>query len=125
MVLIPKVTKFLNILQMNWTELTSKNELDRLKDESSNQKVLIFKHSTRCSISNMVLDRLERNWKSEEVKNLKPYYLDLLNHREISNQIATDFQITHESPQVLVIENGKCIYHNSHSAIRFEELKAV
>jgi bacillithiol system protein YtxJ len=117
--------KFLNILQMNWTELTTKNELDRLKEESSNHKVLIFKHSTRCSISNMALDRLERNWKTEEMKNVKPYYLDLLNHRDISNQIAVDFQVVHESPQVLLIENGKCIYYNAHAGIRYEEIKSI
>ncbi|GAB4331012.1 MAG: bacillithiol system redox-active protein YtxJ [Flammeovirgaceae bacterium] len=110
---------------MNWTELTTKNELEHLKKESTNHKILIFKHSTRCSISAMALDRLERNWKNDEMKNIKPYYLDLLSYRDVSNQIAADFQVTHESPQVLIIENGKCIHHSSHSAISYDELKKI
>ena len=53
---------------------------------------------------------------------IKPYYLDLIAHRDISNKIAQQWNIEHESPQVLVIENGKCTYHNSHMGIDYNEL---
>jgi len=108
---------------MNWNQLENVATLATIKEESTTQKVLIFKHSTRCSISTMALGRLERSWKDNEMTTLKPYYLDLLNFRAISNQIAEDFGIHHESPQVLVIANGQCVYHASHSDIDYKELK--
>lgn len=110
---------------MDWNQLDNAAKLAAIKEESNTQKVLIFKHSTRCSISTMALGRLERSWKDNEMTALKPYYLDLLNFRSISNQIAEDFGITHESPQVLVIENGQCVYHASHSDIDYKELKSL
>ncbi len=110
---------------MDWNQLDNAAKLAAIKEESNTQKVLIFKHSTRCSISTMALGRLERSWKDNEMTALKPYYLDLLNFRSISNQIAEDFGITHESPQVLVIEKGQCVYHASHSDIDYKELKSL
>jgi bacillithiol system protein YtxJ len=108
---------------MNWNKLESVNALDVIKQESENQGVLIFKHSTRCSISAMALSRLERSWKDSEMQHLKAYYLDLLKHREISNQIALDFGVMHESPQIIIIQSGKAIYNASHSDIQYEDLK--
>ncbi len=108
---------------MNWNQLENVATLATIKEESATQRILIFKHSTRCSISTMALGRLERSWKDSEMAALKPYYLDLLNFRAISNQIAEDFGIHHESPQVLVISNGQCVYHASHSDIDYKELK--
>ncbi|MGL5889375.1 MAG: bacillithiol system redox-active protein YtxJ [Bacteroidia bacterium] len=83
--------------------------------------VLIFKHSTRCSISSMAWDRLRRNW-NETVKDIPVYYLDLLNYRAISAEIAERFNIPHESPQALLISNGQCVWNASHSAISVQEL---
>jgi bacillithiol system protein YtxJ len=107
---------------MNWNKLQDSAQLQHIKEESAQQTVLIFKHSTTCSISRATLDRLERNWKEEEMKNLKPYYLDLLSFRSISNEIAHTFDVQHESPQVLVIKNGAVIYHNSHFGIDYKSL---
>ncbi len=78
--------------------------------------VLIFKHSTRCSISLMAWDRLKRGW-NENVEELPVYYLDLLNYRNISAEIAERFNVQHESPQALLISNGRCIWEASHNAI--------
>lgn len=109
---------------MNWNQLETADQLAIIKQESFEHPVLILKHSTTCSISATALGRLERSWKSEEVANLKPYYLDLLRHRPISQQIATEFDVQHESPQVLVISNGKSVYDVSHFEIRFDQIKA-
>lgn len=109
---------------MKWTTLSEKEQLKQIGEESKQQSVLIFKHSTSCSISRATLDRLERNWSDEEMKGLKPYFLDLLSHRDISGEIATTFQVTHESPQVLIIKNNEAIYHNSHFGIDYKSLKA-
>ena len=83
---------------MNWNKLTSAEQLDLIKEESNRQPVLIFKHSTSCSISHMALSRMERNWSDQ--LGVKPYYLDLLANKPISNKIETDFGVEHESPQV-------------------------
>jgi bacillithiol system protein YtxJ len=107
---------------MDWIQLTKEQDLNTIKDISNSQAVLIFKHSTRCSISSTALNRLERSWKEEEVKNIKPYFLDLLNFRAISNHITDEFKITHESPQILLIRNGQCIYSASHLSINYQDI---
>lgn len=71
----------------------------------------------------MALDRLERNWDQEEMQNVVPYFLDLISYRSISNKIAETFGVQHESPQVLLIENGKCVYNASHMGISYDTLK--
>ncbi|MES2727466.1 MAG: bacillithiol system redox-active protein YtxJ [Bacteroidota bacterium] len=111
---------------MNWNQLTQVAELNTINEESNSQKILVFKHSTRCNISSSALNRLERNWNdTTDSAKLKPYYLDLIAHRDISAEIASKWNIEHESPQVLVIKNGKCIYNNSHLGIDYEELMAL
>jgi bacillithiol system protein YtxJ len=108
---------------MNWHLLENPDQLNQLITESAEKNILIFKHSTRCNISRATLDRLERNWKDEEVPNLKPYFLDLISYRNISNAIADQFHVEHESPQVLIIRNGKSIYDNSHYGIDFSAIR--
>lgn len=108
---------------MNWNHLEHPEQLNDIVTESADNTVLIFKHSTRCNISRATLDRLERNWKDAEVPNVKPYFLDLLSHRNISNAIAEQFHVEHESPQVLIIRNGKSVYDNSHYGIDFNEIR--
>ena len=105
---------------MNWNELTTVNQLGLIDLESETMPVMILKHSTRCNISSMALSRLERKWAGDA--KLKPYYLDLIAHRDVSNEVATRYGIEHESPQVLIIKEGKCIYTASHSGISFEEI---
>ena len=110
---------------MNWIPLTESKQLQIIKEESFNHPVLILKHSTTCSISKTALNRLERNWKQENVGDLKPYYLDLLNYRPISAEIASLFNTEHQSPQILVIQNGESIYNASHFDISFAELESL
>lgn len=101
---------------ISWHDLTEINQLDNLIENSVNQPVILFKHSTRCPISSMAKNRLERNWPKGEIIDL--YYLDLIRYREISNRIADVFQVEHQSPQILVIKNRKCAYDSSHSEIQ-------
>jgi bacillithiol system protein YtxJ len=110
---------------MKWIKLESESQLLEIQQKSHNENVLIFKHSTRCSISRAALDRLERSWNQEEVKNVQPYYLDLIAHREVSNQIAKNFDVEHQSPQVIVIRGGQSVYDSSHFDINFKSLKEV
>lgn len=109
--------------KMNWITLKSQDQLEALRAESKNQPVIIFKHSTRCSISQTALSRLERNWKEDEMTAVKPYYLDLLYYREISNKIADLFEVEHQSPQVIVLKDGEVVFHRSHFEIDFQSIK--
>jgi bacillithiol system protein YtxJ len=108
---------------MNWNYLKHPDQLNQIITESADAPVLIFKHSTRCNISRATLDRLERNWKDADVPHVKPYFLDLLSYRNISTAVADQFQVEHQSPQVLIIRNGKSVYDNSHYGIDFSEIR--
>ena len=104
---------------MNWKEFSSKEGLEQITKLSKEKPQVIFKHSTRCSISSMAKSRLER---AEQPEGIDFNYLDLIAHRDISTKIADDFDIEHASPQVLIIKDGKCIYDESHSAISMDEI---
>ena len=112
-------------VSMNWTELKSPHQLEALRAESKEQTIIIFKHSTTCSISRTALNRLERNWSEEEMTSVKPYYLDLLSYREISRSIADQFDVEHQSPQVIVLKNDEAVFHKSHFDIEFASIKAA
>lgn len=99
---------------MNWIELNNLSQIEDLKLSSHNNRVIIFKHSTRCSISTLALSKFERTWNFD---NIIPYFIDLLRFREISNHVADLFNVEHQSPQLLVIENGQCVNHASHNSI--------
>ena len=104
---------------MNWHPINSIDQLEHIKSASYITPQVIFKHSTTCSISRMALDRFERAATPEKVDF---HYLDLLNYKAISNEIASFFQVHHESPQVILIKNGECIYDESHYGIMMDEL---
>ncbi|MBA6155099.1 bacillithiol system redox-active protein YtxJ [Tenacibaculum sp. S7007] len=107
---------------IKWIPLTSLEQIAQIKSQSKNEPVAIFKHSTRCGISSMVIKRFVSSF-DEELKDFKVYYLDLLNYREISNEIGYEFQVLHQSPQLLVIKNGEAIAHASHYDIAQIDLR--
>ena len=104
---------------MTWITLQTEQQLDQLKENSYIRPQIIFKHSTRCSISSVAKNRLERSIQPGEIDF---YFLDLIKYRPISNKISEDFNVFHESPQILLIKNGECIYDESHSGIDMEEI---
>ena len=110
---------------MNWIEIKSESDLTKIVEESyrDNIGIAIFKHSTRCSISSVVQNRISSFWDFNE--KLPLYYLDLITYRAISNLIAQQFEVAHESPQLLVINNGTCIYHSSHMEISLKNLETA
>lgn len=106
---------------MNWNEIDKIEDIDRIKSRSFEVPCLLFKHSTRCEISSIAKYRLESDW-SFEPQVLDACFLDLIRHRDISSFVADTFQVHHESPQVLLIVNGACIYDASHLDIRADEI---
>jgi bacillithiol system protein YtxJ len=104
---------------MNWINLVTEEQLTKIKELSATQPQVILKHSTRCSISNVAKNRLEKSFIPNGVDF---YYLDLLKYRNISNKIAEDFSVYHESPQILLIKNGECVYNESHGGIMMDSI---
>jgi bacillithiol system protein YtxJ len=107
--------------KMNWIPLVDLGQLNELILLSSEKPVIIFKHSTRCSVSRMVLKQFESEFDLED--QVTPYFLDLLEHRDLSNAIAERFNVLHQSPQLLLVKNGKSVYDASHSAIEVAEFR--
>jgi len=105
---------------MNWIALTDYSQIQKALEQS--EPFLVFKHSTRCSISSMALSRFERSY---SIVAVQTFYLDLIAYRSISNQLSDEFGIEHQSPQLLFIQSGNCTYHASHNSIDLNEIKAL
>jgi bacillithiol system protein YtxJ len=105
---------------MTWIDLNSEKSLQDLLAGSILRPQVIFKHSTRCATSGMAKNRLER---AEPPPGVDFHFLDLIRYRSLSNQVAEQFRVWHESPQVLLIVNRECIYEESHSGISMDELR--
>lgn len=102
-----------------WKNLTEEKQIAEIVALSHEKPQLIFKHSTRCSISSMAKDRLEREWNLE---NVEPWYLDLLSYRHVSNAIASELGVHHESPQAILLKDGVVIHDSSHNSISVSEI---
>jgi bacillithiol system protein YtxJ len=106
---------------VNWIPLTNLAQLNDIESMSNVKPIVIFKHSTRCSISRFALKQFESEYDLDE--NVDAFFLDLIEHRDVSNEIASKFGVYHESPQLILIKNGKAVYDVSHSDINAEALK--
>lgn len=107
-----------------WIDLNRMDQLDAIVEHSKTKPQLIFKHSTRCGISRMVISQFRKDYNLNDSQ-ADLYYLDLLNHRDISSAIADRFNIVHESPQLLVVRNGIVVKHASHGGINDMNLEVV
>lgn len=105
---------------IDWIQLTNLGQLNEIMTVSETNPVIIFKHSTRCSVSRMALKQFENEFDLKD--KVVAYFLDLLEYRNISNEIAQRFQVEHQSPQLILMKGGKAMYNVSHSAIDAEEL---
>ncbi|HEY0677718.1 MAG TPA: bacillithiol system redox-active protein YtxJ [Chitinophagaceae bacterium] len=104
---------------MNWISLTKEEQLKQIRERSGEKAQVIFKHSTRCGISSLAKSRLE---KAKPAEGIDFYFLDLINYRSLSLKVAEVFNVYHESPQVLIIRNGECIYDESHLGISMDDI---
>lgn len=108
--------------KINWNNLTDLGQLNEIIALSNDTPVAIFKHSTRCSVSRMALRQFENEFDLSD--KVTAYFLDLIAYRDVSNEIAHRFGVQHQSPQLILIKDGKAVYNASHSDIDAEELKA-
>jgi bacillithiol system protein YtxJ len=104
---------------MHWIHLTDEEQLKKIISKSQIRPQVIFKHSSRCSISAVALQRLQ---KVDQPADIDFYFLDLLANRNLSNKIVDLFKVNHESPQVLVIRDRECVYEESHLGISMDEI---
>ena len=107
---------------INWIPLEDLGQIEEIIALSEQMPVIIFKHSTRCSISRMALKNFKNEYDLGE--NVAAYFLDLISFREVSNEIASRFNVVHQSPQLLLIVGGKSVYDVSHSSIDAQELRS-
>ncbi len=108
---------------IDWEQITCEDTLHEAITASSDHPIFIFKHSTRCAISSMAKSRLEGGWIADEMKGVSPYILDLIAYRGISNLVADTLEVMHESPQILILIDGKCTYSTSHMNISYKVVK--
>lgn len=106
----------------SWKHITDEKQLAEIIEKSNEKPTVIFKHSVTCGISAHAKSKLESAWNFSE-EELNFYYLDLLAYRSISNKIAADFGVTHQSPQIIVVKNGKATANFSHQAISVDRLR--
>lgn len=110
--------------KINWVSLTEISQLTTLISQSSIKPILIFKHSTRCGVSRMALKSFEKSYDLDESV-LEMCFLDLISYRDLSNEISSQLNVHHQSPQVLVVKNGQLVYHDSHYQISLQKIKEV
>lgn len=111
-----------NSSNITWTPMEHLGQIEEIIALSEQMPVIIFKHSTRCSISRMALKNFENEYDLGE--SVVAYFLDLISFREVSNEIASRFNVVHQSPQLLLIVGGKSVYDVSHSSIDAQELRS-
>lgn len=104
-----------------WIPLSTLDQLDVITDRSKSKTQIIFKHSTRCGISRMVLNKFSNSYTLSE-NDVDLHYIDLLSYRDVSDEVGFRFQVLHQSPQLLVIRNGIAVAHASHGAINTLDL---
>ena len=109
-----------SVSKAGWRPLSDFGQLNEIIDLSTEKPVLIFKHSTRCSISRMVLKQFENEFDLQD--KVIPYFLDLLEYRNVSNEIASRFGVMHQSPQIILVKDGKAVYNASHESIDIRKL---
>lgn len=116
-----KDTKEETTSNVNWISFTSLEQINTIKEQSKSETILVFKHSTRCGISSMVIKRFEKMF-DESMKDIKVYYLDLLNYRSVSDEVGYTFQVMHQSPQLLIVRNETAVASASHYDITAVDL---
>ena len=98
-----------------WIPLERIEQLEHPQKGAVRTKV-IFKHSTRCGLSGMMMRRFEQNW-NQARDQVDFYLLDLIRHRELSLALARYYDVPHRSPQVLIVEGDQIRDHDSHGGI--------
>ncbi|HOJ70137.1 MAG TPA: bacillithiol system redox-active protein YtxJ [Candidatus Hydrogenedentes bacterium] len=107
-----------------WTEITTPETLETILSRQGDLPVLLFKHSTRCPISARALRAVE-SWLAEHPNLVHPCRILVVEHRAVSNLAAERLGIRHESPQAMLLRDGRVVWHASHLSIQGDALDAA
>ncbi|MFT6148263.1 MAG: bacillithiol system protein YtxJ [Saprospiraceae bacterium] len=107
--------------KMNWIEITTLEQLDRISEISKSTPCVIYKHNTQCNTSEMMKYVLESDWKFKN-NEVQPFILDIFQYASIAIAVEDKFQVHHQSPQVLLIKSEECTYDADNMEISVEEL---
>ena len=103
----------------NFFRIDDQATLENLISDSTQKPVIVFKHSTACSISSRAYREME---KLEGQVNI----LEVQSAREVSRELANRTGIRHETPQVIVLRDGKAVWNASHFDVKAADvMKAV
>lgn len=106
--------------QKEWTILAQFKEIQTVEEwqealeKSASQPLLVFKHSTTCPISANALKEYETYLNKEPRQDVDYYFVKVIESRDVSNKIADDLGVKHESPQAIVVEGKKEVWNKSH-----------
>jgi len=110
---------------INWKTIQSTKQLTQILNLSYGKYPLIFKHSNRCPISVSMKNRFDRSWNAKNDLLFEPFLVDVISQKVISNQIAEILDLVHESPQLIILNEGKILYQAAHLDIEYEEIKKI
>lgn len=108
---------------IRWHLLESSAQVYQIERDSQETPIVIFKHSPRCDLSGMSKQLLEQQWDYPSTE-IRTYLLNVVSHKEVSSLVAEIFQEYHQSPQILLIQQGACTYAADYPDITFEEFKS-
>lgn len=97
-------------------EITSSPEFAELLAESCQRKIIIFKHSTTCPISERAYQEVKAFIQNSK-DDVLVVMIKVIESRPVSNQVANDLEVKHQSPQVLLLSNRKVLWHTSHQSV--------
>jgi bacillithiol system protein YtxJ len=107
---------------MNWLNIDSDEKIREIKELSQSSRVLIFKFSPKCVVSYIMRILFEREWNEKKMK-METYIVNIKEYKELSDKIASEFEVEHKTPQILIIETGKCVFSASHGKVLVSNIK--
>ena len=101
-------------------DLQKDQDLEHLLERSKTDPVLIFKHSTQCSISMQAYEEFTNF--ADGAGQLPCGIVLVIENRKLSNAIADRFGVRHQSPQAILIKDGQVVWHASQWSITSDSL---
>lgn len=110
--------------KLPWESLEQITDISKYVERSKEVPVLIYKHSTRCGVSSMALNRIESEWTAQKSE-CELVFLDLIAFRSVSNAVSEELKVQHQSPQAILLKGGEVVYHASHSGIDVQHMLSL
>ncbi len=106
----------------NYHEIISTESLVEALKLSERETVLFFKHSATCGVSVRAFNEFQKYLESPAASLARNYVIVVQESREASDELASLVEVEHESPQAIVVRDGRAVWNDSHLAIKSEKL---